>query len=437
MTVVVKSSSKKELRKNIHENKWGYGYVLKTSLILVAISMFINAYVVSAKGEQPIEANFAFRETLRDTRRAKTLSTYARSRGPMLVAKIEGWDPLASQGVTHLEDALGGFISGPLGLWKNNEVYAYEYTKEDDVTLVIESLKESKKHWTNGNADPCVDREIYIGGQKSPLQRDDTEFITVVIGFLTIKCDKTHQDYGYVTIVSSLTHGGPLLGRIYSVSADFKYSDHPVNVTLSTNKFNIKMVEVGAILEDRGYSSGAYYQTLAGIFFLPLLIWFMMMIRLSGVKVSVNMAIVSGGPSSASTASSASVASDSARSDVSGQDSEKEMKTNRKEVNATKHINPRIIELWKIPVLHILYIILYIFIEQIRRNDNDIIRTFITRFNSIHVDYYLHAFVLLGQELTSWLLSLYSTFSIEKKIGNNDNVHSFMHINTIMVIYVS
>ena len=116
-TSTVKVKTAQVQRQAVKPRKWGYGYVLKISLLLTATSMILNTFLLARKGQQPVEANFAFRESLRATRRAKTLSTYARTRGPMLHGLVDGYSGLSARGVTHLEDAIGGFISGPIGLW--------------------------------------------------------------------------------------------------------------------------------------------------------------------------------------------------------------------------------------------------------------------------------------------------------------------------------
>ena len=217
----------KKLRKTVKPRKWGYGYVLKVSLLLTGTSLILNVFLLARKGQQPVEANFAFRETLRATRRAKTLATYARARGPMLNAIVEGYSGLSGRGVTHLEDAIGGFISGPNGFWKNEQIYAYQYQEGPDVALTLKNFKESKKHWTNGNPDPCVDRTLYIGSEKMPNVTTKNEFVELVIGFVNIDCSASTQ-FGYVSIFKSRTHGGPLIGRVYRASTVCNF-DHFVD----------------------------------------------------------------------------------------------------------------------------------------------------------------------------------------------------------------
>lgn len=402
----VKSS--KEKRKTVKANKWGYGYVLTVSLLTVAASLFSNAYLVSAKGKELIEPNYSFRETIRATRRAKTLATYARKRGPMIEAQVDGYWALSAPGVGHIEDAIGGLISGPLGLWKNDEIYVYQYQKGDAVELTLENMKESKIHWNNGNPDPCEDRQVYIGAQRVP-QQTDTKFIELIIGFLNFDCSATKQT-GYVTILKSLTHGGPLMGRVYKASSTFPLEAFPTNVTSSTATPTVQLTEIGSILEDRGISSTNHLQTLLGIFFIPVFLWLAIFIRLSGVKVVLSMAIGAGRDVRSSAASNVSGASTSSAAN----DAESEVNASRKEVLLDKYINPRIIRLWCLPALHVFYAALYVVIALARRDDEGLIRTFINAFDTLHIDYWLHALALCSQELTAWTLSAYSSLHSNK-----------------------
>lgn len=417
--VVIKRSDKNKnkktnKRKKIHGNKWGYGIVLKTSLTLTLVSLAINTYIITAKGQQPIEANFAFRECVRATRRAKTLSTYARTRGPMISAKVEGYDGLATAGVTHMEDAFGGLISGPLGLWKQGEIHVYEYQKGPDINIKLTNLKMSAKHWNNGNSDPCVDRQIYIGGQKAPQERNDTDFIYVTIGFLNVNCAKKEQT-GYVFNFKSMTHGGSIMGRVYKAYSKFSIEDFPVTATSSNVQPEVTLTELGSILEDRDFSSSAHHQIVLLIFFIPLLLWGYMFVRLSGVKVTLNMSIASGsggnGYSKSSTTSTMETGSGRSADTNTSEESGNELKKDRREQTKTKHINPRIIGLWKYPVLHLLYIVLFLFLAQFKRDDNGIIKKFITAFDTFRIDFSLHALALLSQELSAWVLSLYSSLA--------------------------
>jgi len=415
-TKVTRSKPRKEMK--VRPNKWGYGYVLYISLLTVGSSMILNTYLVSAKGEQPVEANYAFRETIRGTRRAKTLATYARKRGPMIQARLDGYAALSGPGVTHMEDAIGGLITGPLGLWRNGEVHVYEFQKGPTLTWTLKDLKMSSSHWTNGNADPCVDRQVYIGAQLVPQQTDATEYVELAIGFLTLDCTKTTQT-GYLTKIKSLTHGGVLMARVYKITGDMRLEDFPANVTENNFEPTIQMEEIGSILEDREFTSSSHYQLLLGLFFAPMVLWFGMFIRLSGVKVTLSMAMTTGSASMASSGSNASTTStrsDSSSSSTSSRGAS--MKSSRKEKVLTKYIDPRIVKLWRLPVIHLLYIFLYLVISQVKYDDEGIINDFIRQFDTIKIDYALHACALASQELTSWLLSGYSSAFTHKREKN-------------------
>jgi len=401
-------------RKTVRARKWGYGYVLRVSVLLASASMIMNTLLLAQKGEEPVEANYAFRETLRATRRAKTLATYARKRGPMIQSVPEEYKPLSAPGLTHLEDGIGGFISGPLGLWKNDEVYAYSYHKNPDVTLTLTNLVESKAHWTNGNPDPCVDRKIYIGGQMVP-QQMETDFIRLVIGFVNVNCSTSTQT-GYVSMLKSRSHGGPLIGRIYKATAEFTLADFPADVTSSSVQPKVVLTEIGSVLESRKYTSEEQYDLMLVILLIPMVVWMFVFVRLSSVRVMLSVAISQGkGTAGGSTASKQSGLDSGRSDDQSTNSSENELKTNRKETTLSKYINPRIIELWRLPMLHMFYVITYVVIHQVKSFDEELVRAFIDLFDQIHLDFGLHASALASQEATAWLLSIYSFFIKDKK----------------------
>lgn len=93
-------SSKSPQEPHMHQpNGWGGTWVLYTVMCLTTFVHIWDAAVLTYQGPQPIFGNYAFRETIRETRRAKTLATYARKRGPLIFSSIEGMSPLGSQGI--------------------------------------------------------------------------------------------------------------------------------------------------------------------------------------------------------------------------------------------------------------------------------------------------------------------------------------------------
>jgi len=331
-------------------------------------------------------------------------------------------------GTTHFEDGFGGLISGPLGFWKHGEIYVYKYQRGPNREIMLHNFQNRATHWNNGNPDKCLDAQIFIGAQKTPQQHSDQKFIEVITGFLDVKCNEPLQ-HGYLTWIMSLTHGGPLIGRVYKAVAEFDVDDFPHNVSSCSIYPKVTLTEIGAILEDRDVSSSAHYQVLLALFFIPHVLWFMMFIRLSSVSVTLTLAITS----SAMSGGSSSVQQDSsARSDASD-GSTTGTSENRKEKVLSKYINSRVIQLWKKPVLHIMYIVLYIFIEQIMREDEGIIHNFISTFDWIHIDYALHAIALCSQELVSWGLSIYSSFVSNKKgwdMKQKALIYTYQHSET-------
>ena len=391
---------KSKQRKFVKPNKWGYGYVLLVSTTLCLISQIGNVYVLSTPGKKPITANYAFRETIRETRRAKTLSTYARQRGPMLVATLEDYDVLGSRGVTHLEDAFGGLISGPPRLWKRGELYAYEYQNGPPIQLKIIKMVESKKHWTNHlkNIDPCVDQSLYIGAEKVTEEK-----LTLMIGFLKVDCQNTVHN-GFITKLESIEHGGPLMGRIYSIQSEFKVVDVGNYSTPLPVDIDIEMIEIGSILEDRGYGSVGHHFFILGCLFAPLLLWRYLYVQLCSMTVNIFLTI------SDKSRGASEVSNSSTRSDAS----EQELQRNRKEVNLTRNMSLSVVKTWRLPIQHILFIMAYLCIAATKRDDNGFIHTFIKEYGYIQPDYLLHALALISQELTSWLLAFYSTCRKDK-----------------------
>jgi len=448
--VLVSSSkshpSSKELsfqRRFLRVNRQGYGLVLLVSVSMVLISNIINTVMISAKGAQPIEANYAFRETIRSTRRAKTLSTYARKRGPMILADVEGYMPLNGMGVTHLEDAFGGLISGPRGLWRNGEIYAYEFKKGTAPSMTLENLRESLAHWTNGNPDPCVDRQIYIGGQNVPQQNNASTSIQVMFGYLNLNCAASEHN-GYFSIFESLTHGGVLVGRIYRIKTTCDYAG---NATMDAQAPSIGLTEIGAVLEDRGFGSSAHFQTLLGLMFVPIIIWYFIFIRLTGVQLTINLSITGTGgvknqPARLGSARLGSARLGSARlgsarsartaqSDTTN-DSDKDVSASdaRKERVLSKNINQRIVDLWKLPLYHWLYLFLYLLLEQITYSDQGILNRFIFEVDMLHINYRLHVIALVSQELSPWLLGFYSSWIRDKnglKVNQKAMIYAYQY----------
>ena len=252
------------------------------------------------------------------------------------------------------------------------------------------------------------------------------EFVELVIGFVNIDCSASTQ-FGYVSIFKSRTHGGPLIGRVYRASTVCNF-DHFVDEqknassTSIQNEPRLTLTELGAFIEDREYTSEGHYQTLVILFFLPCFVWSFIFVRLSSVQVMLNMAIVSGHGESNIELSDNSGSINS----ISEAESENEMKHNRKETILSKYINPRIIRLWKLPVLHLLYVVVYILIQQVKDFDEGIIRDFISAFDTIHIDFGLHALLLASQEVIAWCLSVYSAVTQHKK-GWDKQVRALIH----------
>lgn len=249
--------------------------------------------------------------------------------------------------MTHLEDAFGGLISGPPKLWKHGEIYVHEFAKQypKPGPMVITNFQMSPIHWNNGISNPCVDRVVYIGGEKIPrspfeleqfdqmhdsghsrnLESDSPEFITVAFGFLKIDCSKTKDQTqsGYLTILSSAVHGGNILGRVFSITGSFTNDTFPIlkpqraasSTTRSasaelTHGYNVDrddtsiyatdspgaftsltLTEIGSLIEKRGNGDPLHYQILTMIGLLPVLCWIIFSIRLSQVEIVMHVEV--------------------------------------------------------------------------------------------------------------------------------------------------
>lgn len=430
-------------------NSWGGTWVLYTVIVLMTFVHFWDAGILTFRGEQPVLANYAFRETIRETRRAKTLATYARKRGPMITSTMSGFAGLSSRGVTHLEDAFGGLISGPPKLWKNGEIHVHNFKKEEvSMDIEITNFKTSAIHWNNGVNNPCADRSVYLGGQKMPSNETGETFITVAMGFLKIDCsrgDDAEQD-GFLTILSSATHGGNLLGRVYSVKGVFSKSTFPVytpelhaqdmagTLNLSTidvtdksiyatsnpgAKTTLKLTEIGSLIEARGNGDPTHYHYLCLIGLAPFVIWMFFSLRLAQVEVIMNVE-VDGNKNKASSNSAGSSrqsttstndndsSANSARSDDSAKAKASELRM--RETRFTKFVDDRMVScMWFSPLMHIWYIMaaLVCFIYRIE-DTGDVIHSFLPSFGSLRLNYVGIMIVLASQEVIWWFLSLIS-----------------------------
>jgi len=217
-------------------------------------------------------------------------------------------------------------------------------------------------------------------------------------------------------MLKSRSHGGPLIGRIYKATAEFTLADFPADVTSSSVQPKVVLTEIGSVLESRKYTSEEQYDLMLVILLIPMVVWMFVFVRLSSVRVMLSVAISQGkGTAGGSTASKQSGLDSGRSDDQSTNSSENELKTNRKETTLSKYINPRIIELWRLPMLHMFYVITYVVIHQVKSFDEELVRAFIDLFDQIHLDFGLHASALASQEATAWLLSIYSFFIKDKK----------------------
>lgn len=457
-------------------NSWGGTWVLYTAISLMTFVHFWDAGILTFRGEQPILANYAFRETIRETRRAKTLATYARKRGPMITSTMSGFAGLSSKGVTHLEDAFGGLISGPPKLWKKGEIYVHNFKKEETtMNIEITNFKTSAVHWNDGKNDPCADRSVYLGGQKIPSAENDETFITVAMGFLKIDCTRgedAEQD-GFLTILSSATHGGNLLGRIYAVKAVFSKSTFPIytselhaqdlagTLNLSTidvadksiyatsspgQTTTLKLTEIGSLIESHGNGDPTHYQNICLIGLAPFLIWMFFSLRLAQVEVIMNVEVDGNkgktGENKSSTSSRNSAATagndDSSASSARSEDSAKAKASElrMRETRFTKFVDDRMVScMWFSPLMHIWYIITALVCMIYRIEDTgDVIHSFLPSFGSFRLNYLGFIIVLASQEIIWWCLSLVSRVATINPNHQRALVYAYQYNNLRYVL---
>lgn len=413
--------------KSVKGNSWGGNYVLYTCIGLMFFIHIWDATILTFQGGQPILANYAFRETIRETRRAKTLATYARKRGPMIVSNIKGYSPLASKGVTHLEDAFGGLISGPPSLWKHGEIYVHKFAESNDIEKhVLTNFKTSAVHWNNQNTNPCIDRSIYIGGQKIPGE-NNVDFITVTFGFLKIDCKKSQQK-GFLTILTSATHGGNLLGRIFEIEGKFSNETFPIYKTgddgaqtdelntQSNEEVSLKLREIGSLVENRGNGNPVHYQYLCLFCIAPFILWMLFSLRLAQVEIIMNVEVDGGKKNtehgsargSTTTASESNGSISDNKSDTSSEEKRSQLKT--RETRHTKFIDDRMISyLWFGPLMHIFFIVTAFICMIYRMEDvGGVISSFLPKFGQFKINYLGIIIALISQEILWWILSIIS-----------------------------
>lgn len=98
-------------------NLWRWDLTFK--VILFACTACTLADIILVTDGDSSHANagqFAFVTTLRETRRTYTPRQYARARGQLIRADMNGLNRMGPRGVGMLEDTIGGFIAGPLKL---------------------------------------------------------------------------------------------------------------------------------------------------------------------------------------------------------------------------------------------------------------------------------------------------------------------------------
>jgi len=418
------SSSKKRIKAPmLRKNMSHWGAVLWTSIILVFIATFWDMQTLAFRGKVGSESNYGFQESLHETRRVMAKATYTRQRGPLIRAVIEGYDPFDEDGLTHLEDAMGGLMSGPAYMFKRGQINVYDgYTKgETNLTLRISNLTLERVYWDNNNPDPCFDRQIYMAGQLFDFEEENkTALISeaqAAIGYVDVHCE-SNRHHGYLTISHAGHHGGAMVGRVYKVHLNLTLDDFPSDANTSAVTPLLELEEIGAFIEDRDYGGITIQYVDCFIVIAPLIIWALFSTRVASVQVVLNCSVVGGDNSSGGGGTTDSDGGTSANGGESGTESGKETDTKKRsarEYQLSGFMNPEVVKTWQLPFLHFFYFWVVEFLAAVSDRAGDhILQIIEPKFHYFNLDSTAVAWMLMSQELIAWALYVVS-FGLSKE----------------------
>ena len=345
-------------------NAWLWDVPFKAILTITLICTIIDLLNLSEGDTTPSSAGkYGFITTIRETRRTFTLKMYARGRGQMLKAELEGIDPMSPRGVAQLEDTIGGLISGPPSLWRNGEIIVNTRTPQDPVpSYTLTNLHvAASKYWNNGYPEVCRDRELTFHGQSF----DDDGINVIYLGMLEFKCDKQEQQ-GYLSVLAAPYHGGPLSGRVYRVHATLGLEQFGENATSYDGTVPLRLTELGAFIEPRGFANRWHLIAhLLGLL-LPLLMWVVIKNRVRRTVVSINAVEVKGG----------------------------------KKYEMKGRIEKRVVETWSNPLGYVaVAITIFIHATPHLESELEVLRLVAPQYQKFRPNYFACGILLLAQEL--------------------------------------
>ena len=190
--------------------------------------------------------------------------------------------------VDGLEDGIGGFIAGPLKLWRNGFVQVVHKPLEQNVpNVTISNFRDAGAlYWDDGSTNPCADRELVFHNEI--FEGVEGSIDQVYLGFSKIDCSKAAQ-VGFLSVLSAPYHGGALAGRIYKIGFEFGYELFPDNTTSYDGTIKMtKMTELGGFIEDRGYAARSNDILRLTFLLLPLVLWSFVKARMGRAMITVN-----------------------------------------------------------------------------------------------------------------------------------------------------
>ena len=357
-------------------NLWRWDIMYK-AILLAAVTCTLVDIVLLTSGDASHSntGQFGFVTTLRETRRTYTPRTYARARGQLIRADMIGLKRMGPRGVGLLEDGVGGFIAGPLKLWRNGFVQVVHKPLEQNVpNVTISNFRDAGAlYWDDGSTNPCADRELVFHNEV--FEGVEGSIDQVYLGFSKIDCSKAAQ-VGFLTVLSAPYHGGALAGRIYKIGFEFGYELFPENTTSYDGTLKLtKMKELGGFIEDRGYARRSNDILRLTFLLLPLVLWALVKARMGRAMLTVNTMEAKSG----------------------------------KMYKMEGRISPRTMETWSYPLGYVLLgFIMYSNSAPLSASELNTVRLVATEYNNYRPNYNGCAALLFSQEVIAWILYLAS-----------------------------
>lgn len=369
-------------------NSWNWHIAFQSVLIAVVACTFIDITQL-ANGKLSDQGQYGLTNTVRSLRRFASLNTYTILRGQYLVGDIYLHDPIDVRGIQAVEDSIGGILTGPEGLWKHGHVDV-SVRPEQEFPPVIELQhlhKVNRKWWTNGNKDYCVDREIFLSGEDFPNMELTTEHgqtSVTYLGYLHYSCEHDMQE-GFISTIYTAHHGGAIVGRVFKMKALLSHLEMPENATSTSISVPCELEELGAFVEDRGFTSRWNDYIKMMVILLPLVAWSFIKSRIARALVVLQ---------SMSAKSGNSVA-------ISG------------------YVDNAMIDTWGYPLSYILLSIVLLSQSSVmHQNELYTVQKVVPLYKTYGPDMIGCALFCIAQELVAWLCFTYSFFTTQEIVYN-------------------